>query len=441
MNAVWVKYLPELLRLKLSQRHSLQLVIGNSGWLLADKIVRGGVGLIVTVGVARYLGPEAFGLLNFSVAFVALFGAAVTFGLDGIVVRELVRQPEKKNELLGTAFCLKLLGGGAAFVLALFIIWHMRPGDTQAHWLVSIIAVGMLFQAIDVADLWFQSQVQSRATVIAKDTAFFIFSLLKLWLIWIHADIVAFAWASTGEIMLGSIGLILMFRATGNSWRYIRPVRQRMTGLLTESWPQILAGLTIMLHSKIDQVMLAQLQGEREVGLYSAAVRLSEIWNFVPAIIVSSVMPTLTTCRAQSRALYYRRLQQLYTLLARIAYGIAILTTCLAGPVIRLLYGDLYSSAALILSVHIWSSVFVFLGIATTPWSLNESTMKITLVQALLGAMLNICLNLYLIPIYGALGCAISTFVSYGFCAWLLNGCFATTHVIFHMQTRALLAR
>src|SRR5262249_10175045 len=160
----------------------------------------------------------------------------------------------------------------------------------------------------------------------------------------------------------------------------------------------------------------------------------------IPAIIVSSIMPALTESRTRSKDLYLHRLQQLYSLLARFAYMVAIPMTFLANPLIGLVFGDSYSGAGLILAIHIWSGIFVFLGIATTPWSINEGTMKITLYQTILGALSNISLNLYLIPLYGALGCAVAKILSYGFCAWLLNGCFARTQEIFHMQTRALLA-
>src|SRR6476659_7245925 len=86
MNAAWLKLLPQSLRVRLTDRHNLQALIGNSGWLLADKIIRGGVGLIVAVWIARYLGPQSFGQLNFAIAFVALFSTISTLGLDGIVV-------------------------------------------------------------------------------------------------------------------------------------------------------------------------------------------------------------------------------------------------------------------------------------------------------------------------------------------------------------------
>jgi PST family polysaccharide transporter len=209
--------------------------------------------------------------------------------------------------------------------------------------------------------------------------------------------------------------------------------------LIAQSWPQLFSGIAIVVYARIDQVMLAQMLGDHEVGLYSAAVRLTEVWNFIPAIIVSSAMPLLTEYRNRSKELYYQRLQHVYTLMATVAYTVAIPTTFLAGPLVRAVYGEPYSAAASVLAVHIWSGMFVFLGMATTIWTFNEGTMRIAFFQSILGASCNILLNLYLIPLYGPLGCAIATTISYGFCAWALNLCHPKTRTVFQMQTRSLL--
>ena len=439
-NAVWLKYLPQSFRSKLYDRHNLQALIGNSGWLAADKIIRGGGGLVLAAWIARYLGPDSFGQLSFAIAFVALFSAIATLGLDAIVVRDLVRNPENKDEILGSVFQLKLIGGCLAFFLVLTAIWMIRPSDSRAQWLIGIIAAGMMFQAFDVADLWFQSQVRSRATVLARNIAFLVLAGIKVGLILTGASVMAFAWAATAEIMIGAVGLIMAFEVTGQLWRNLRPRLSRTLSLIAESWPQLLAGIAMVVYSRIDQVMLAQMMGDRDVGLYSAAIRLSEVWNVIPAIIVSTVMPSITKYRSRSMDLYYERLRRLYTVMARAAYAIAIPMTFLAGPLITLFYGEPYRAAGVVLAVHIWSTMFVFLGVATTPWSINEGTMKITLYQGILGAICNILLNLSLIPLYGAVGCAIATTISYGFCAWILNGCFPKTREIFRMQTRSLLA-
>jgi len=200
----------------------------------------------------------------------------------------------------------------------------------------------------------------------------------------------------------------------------------------------LLSGLTIMLYMRIDQVMLAEMVGEREVGLYSAALRLSEVWYVIPTIIISSVMPSLTEARARSEELYYQRLQQLFTYLARVAYLVAVLMTVLANPLIHLLYGESYSQAGSILAVHIWAAVFVFLGVGMGPWVINEGLTSLFFFQTLFGALVNVALNIALIPLLGGLGAAIATLVSQLTAAYFALALFRRTRTIFAMENKAL---
>lgn len=411
----WMACLPMRIRSRLEHRPYAKQILSNSAWLFADRAVRMGIGLFVGVWMARFLGPNQFGELSYAIAFVALFSAIGTLGFDGIIVRELVRYPERKNEILGSAFALRLAGGGLACFLAIATIWVLHPAETRVGWLVGLIAVGMVFQAFDVSDLWFQSQVQSRLTVIAKGSAFFISAAVRVGLILNEADVMAFALAITVETALGAVGLFLAFRFGGNAWGALKPAAARMASLLKECWPLLLSGMAIMLYMRIDQVMLAELVGEQEVGLYSAAIRLSEVWYAIPMVIVSSVMPGLTEARSHSVELYHHRLQELFTNLARVAYLLAFPMTILASPLIYCLYGEAYGAAAPILAVHIWAAVFVFLGVARGIYSVNEGLIKIVMAGTMCGAVLNILLNLLLIPRYGALGAAIATTLAYGF--------------------------
>src|SRR4051812_29342678 len=118
MSFRFTKLIPDALRAKLAGSSSLQSILHNMGWLFFDKFIRLGSGLFVGAWVARYLGPEQFGLLNFSISFAALFGVAATLGLDGIVVRELVRTPSRRDDVLGSAFALKLAGGAVTLLAA-----------------------------------------------------------------------------------------------------------------------------------------------------------------------------------------------------------------------------------------------------------------------------------------------------------------------------------
>jgi len=419
MHPKWLSYLPPFIKNKLEGRYNLQKILSNTGWLFFDKILRMGIGLFVGVWVARYLGPEQFGAFNFAVAFVALFGAFASLGLDGIVVRDIVREPERKYEILSSAFILKLCGGGFAFLISLVAIFIMRPSESQTHWLVGIIAAGMIFQAFDTIDFWFQSQVHSKYTVLAKNGAFAILAVVRVVLILHKAPLTAFAWSALAEIILGAVGLCMFYlrQKTVPVWC---PKINTARRLIKESWPLMLSGIAIMIYVKIDQVMLGFLSGDRSVGIYSAAIRLSEIWYFVPMAIVSSLVPSIMNIKLQDEISYYNKLQSIFDTMAFLFYLVAFPVSFLSNTIITFLYGTLYKEASLILTIHVWAGLFVFLGVSRSLWILAEGYTKISLYTTILGALLNITLNLYLIPKSGALGAAIATVASYCFSDYVI---------------------
>lgn len=310
ISQVWMRYLPSFIRTRFQGRQNLKKIAANIGWLSIDRIVRLGVGLIVGVWVARYLGPEQYGLFSYALAFAGLFGVLSTLGLDQIVVRDIVQNPANKDEIIGTAFVLRMAGGFLATGAALIIMFVMRPDDTLTLALVGIVAASMIFQSFDVIDFWFQAKVQSKYTVYAKNGAFLVMALVRVALILTHAPLIAFALAGLIEIILGSCGLIVFYQRRVAHLRDWRVSFAQAKELLHVSWPLILAGLAITVYMKIDQVMLGNMVGEAEVGIYTAAVRISEVWYFIPMIITSSIYPSLAKLFQESGERFYDKLKQ-----------------------------------------------------------------------------------------------------------------------------------
>lgn len=413
MNAFWLKYLPDIIRVRLDGRHHLQQAVGNSGWLLADKVTRLMIGLVIGVWMARVLGPAQFGQFNYALAFVALFSSVATLGLDGIVVRNLVHTPDAKNQILGSAFILKIIGSLLAISLCVILIFFVEPENPQTQMLVAVISAGLLFQALDVVDFWFQSRVTSMYTVIAKIPALFVFFCVRVALLVGTASLIAFAWVQSLELLLGSIGLVIVYQRLGDRITAWRPLYTYAMTLIKESWPLILAGLSVMLYMKIDIVMLGKMSGDRETGLYSAASRLSEGFYFVPMVIVSSLTPMLLRARALGNAQYKQSMLNLYVLMIRLSILMATPFAIFAPLLVEMLFGDNYASSAAILRVHIWAAVAVFLGVASSQYLTAEGQQKMSLYRTLTGLIVNIGLNVLLIPTYGAMGAAIATLVSY----------------------------
>lgn len=363
--------------------------------------------------MARVVGPEQFGQYNFALAYVALFSSIATLGLDGIVVRDLVRAPEAKSTILGSAFMLKVIGSLLAFVSCVMSTIIVEPQSSQTRALIVIISAGMLFQVVDVVDFWFQSRVSSMYTVIAKIPALVVFFCVRIFLLLGTASLIVFAWAQLIEIFLGAIGLLVIYQRLGDRATAWRPQYKYAMTLIKESWPLILSGLSVILYMKIDIVMLGKMSGDRETGLYSAASRLSEGFYFVPMIIASSFMPMLLRARALGNTQYKESLLSFYVLMVRLSLIIAIPFTILAPLLIDTLFGDDYVGSVTILRVHIWASVAVFLGVASSQYFTAERQQKMSLYRTLMGLIVNVVLNFLLIPIYGAMGAAIATLVSY----------------------------
>lgn len=422
----------------LKSRSGLQAIIKNTVWLFADRILRMGVGMIVGVWIARYLGVQQYGLFNYATAFVALFSPFATLGLDNVVVRNIVRDSRDRERILGTAFWLKLLGGVASLLLAVCFISVLRPNDQLMIFLVAILATVGIFQALDTIDFWFQSQVQSKYTVVAKNTAFVIVTLLKVFMLKMQAPLIAFAWATLAEFSLGAIGLAIAYRINGYSlwlWRWNFSVAKT---LLKDSWPLILSGVTIMIYMRIDQIMLGQMIGDSAVGIYSAATRISEVWYFIPTAVASSVSPAIFAAKDSSEKLYYQRIKQLLRLMVLISLAIALPMSLLSGTIITMLFGNGYAEAGQVLAIHIWASLFVFMGVATSPWFIAEGLTHFALRITLIGAIINVVLNIFLIPAYAGVGAAIATVISQAFASFFSNFTHAKTRKIFFIQLQSL---
>jgi polysaccharide transporter, PST family len=409
-------------------------IIANMGWLFGDRVLRMGGGLFVGVWLARYLGTEQFGTLNYATAFVALFTPIATLGLDALVIRDVLQENLDRKVLLGTTFFLKLIGGLACIVISVLSIYLFRANSHLTIKIVAIMAAATVFQSFDTIDFWFQSQVQSKYTVVVKNAVFIIVSLLKVALITTKASLISFVWVGLLEVVLSAIGLISVYQFQGLSifsWRWSS---NAAINLLTESWPLILSGLSIMIYVQIDRIMLGQMIGNRAVGIYSAATRISEIWYFIPTAIISSVAPAIYEAKKISEELYYRRIKKLMKSMFLFSVILSLLISLFSKYLVVQLFGINYLESVDILSIHIWASVFVFLGVSASPWFIAEQLTAYSFYTTATGAIMNILINLVLIPNYGGVGAAIATVISYAFASVLLNILPTKTRKIFNIQ-------
>jgi polysaccharide transporter, PST family len=434
-----LKLLPNFIRKKIEGKKELQKIIKNINWLTFERILKMFLAIFVSAWVARYLGPEQFGMMSYALAFVALFAVFNTLGLDGIVVRNIVKNPEKKQEYLGSTLLLKFLGSLLMLVLTTIGISILRPDNNLMIIFVIIISFGYLFKSFQVIDLWFQSQVKSKYAVYSRSISFIIISVLKVIFILTQKPLIAFILMFSLDSLIAAILLIYFYQKKGQislfKWKArINTIKE----LLKDSWPLIFSGIAVAVYMRIDQIMIGNMMGDSALGIYSAAVRLSEMWYFLPVIITASVFPAIIRAKKKSEKLYQKRLQILYNSFTWFTISVALIITFLSPFIINLLYGADYALASTVLSIHIWAGVFVFLGVASSKHLIAENLTKISFYRTISGAIANIGLNIFLIPIYGIIGAAISTLLSYMISAFIMNLFFKKSRIIFIMQTKSL---
>jgi len=409
----------------------------NTTWLLGERVLRMVVSLFVGIYVARYLGPERFGLLSYTLSFVWLFSSLASFGLDDILVRELVQSPEKRNNLLGTVFWLKVCGT-LVMGTAIALVLKFKVEDQQTYWMIALITFGFLFQTTNVVDFYFQSQVQSKFAVRAQAFQLLITSIFKIYLVWNQAELIWFAFALLLDQAVVAVLFMLVYHWKIEWFPFFSFRWTQAKKLMKDAWPLIFAGMVVSIYMKIDQVMLKEMLDAKAVGVYAAAVKLCEAWYFVPTAVMVSLFPAVIKARKNSELLYDERVQKLYDLMVWSSVAVALPTTLLADWIILILYGADFQEAVDVMRIYIWAGVFVSLGVASSKWLVAENLQSYSFYLTALGAVLNIVCNFWFIPLYGIKGAALATIISYSTVAYFGLGCFRKTRKTFWTATSSL---
>lgn len=419
----------------------LKVYLANTSWIILDKVVVLGFSLLVTVVLARYLGPEQFGLFSYAISLVALIGIAGHAGLSGLVVKELVKKPDEMDLTMGSSFFIKGLGYLFGFVIVALIAFFTETIGSNQFWILIVLALGLLLKPFDVIDFWFQSRLEAKYTSIARIIAVSLGSIAKLLLAFIGSGLILIAMAYFVQSVLLAFILVFFFLLKNQShsikWRYSTT---RMKELFNQGWLIFLGSVFAIIYLKVDQVMINWLIGAEEVGIYAVAAALSEAWYFLPVAIVASFFPKLINLHKDDSEIFHYRLQQLLDFLFMLALLIAVLVSFLAFPLISFLFGEEYEAAAPILVIHIWAAIFIFMRAALSKWILIENVLVFSLITQGLGALFNVLLNLWWIPLFGGVGAAYATLVSYAIASYFALIFHKKTRVVFIMMTKSLVS-
>jgi len=383
----------------------------NTGWLMFGKIIS----LVVNLAITTYLGPILFGDLSFGLSLVAILAAIGGLGLDTFIIREVIQEPARRDEILGTSLCLRIITNSLLIPIAvgIYLISHSlssNPGESLVL-LIALLAFASFFKSFNVIDSYFQSQVQSKYVVQVQNVSLLVTSVFKVLIIAFSLPLIYIVVAYILDAIILATGLIIAYQKRGLNilnWSFNKT---RAKSLLKKSSPLILSAVMVTIYMKIDVVMLKSV-GSKAVGIYSSAQNLSEAWYFIPTAIITSVFPALLNARKTDIVRYQKRLGNLYDLLVYINIPIALFISFFAADIIHIAYSGKYDGAGIMLSIHIWSGIFVFLGMASSQYLIAEGYTKISFYRTGTGALVNILLNLWLIPKYAGIGASLATLIA-----------------------------
>lgn len=418
----------------------LKKALANTSWLASEKVIAMLVNLVVSMALARSLGPEGFGTLNYLLAIIAIIKPLAALGLSAIVTRELVHSPAFESKIIATTVGLRFLGAIVGSAICLLIAgWGWGLSSDVARLGLVALGVANLFSAFTVLEFWFQAHMAAKTIVRMRTVVVLAFAVLKLMAIWLYADLLTIILLFSIESAFLGLGFVIIYNSQAEKLNFKFFDFRYGKSLLRQSFWLILSGVAAVIYLKIDQVMLEHLASTREVGIYAVAARLSEVWYFFADALVITLFPALLKSRKHSADRYYLRLQQVSDVLLVAALALSCLVMLVGVPVITLLYGSEYHGSATILQIHIWASLFVFMRAMVSKWLIAENLLMYSLVSHGFGALINIGANWLFIPRWGGEGAAFATVLSYFVASYLAFWISPKTRAVALIMTRSML--
>lgn len=394
-------------------RSGFQKYLKNTSWMFGARIITMGISFLAIIYIARNLGPANFGQLSYAVGLIGLFGFISSLGVDGILYRDLIKNREKRQTLLGTAFFIKLCAGTLATTASILFAIFIAKDDVSKI-LIFILSGTFILNAFQIIPFDFQSRALSKYPSIVAVTVAVILNLLKILAIATGKGVVYLAFILLLESLLYAIFYLFIYEKktedTIFSWKFNK---QYAISLLKDSSPLIALSAFSVIYARIDQVLIKHMIDASSVGLYDSAVRISEVWSFIPGIIVAALYPAIVNAKKTSEKVYNERLGRLGIFLFALAVTVAIPVTLLAPYIMNLLYGDAFMGGSIVLQIYIWAGVGMSLGILISQYLVTENCRKILFLVAFVPMVCNVILNLFWIPTYGIAGAAYATLISY----------------------------
>ena len=383
----------------------------NMGWMFFGRISTLVLSFFVSVYMARNLGVENFGTLNFVISFVSIAGTFI-FVIDSILLKKLNHEPENTNKILGSALVIKLLNAFLTIIIATVASLIFANSNITTV-LVFSFSTFAIFQSVHLVDIYFQSHATMKSVVPMNIFVAISSTIIKFILISFNVDIFYLLLSYVFDYFLSAIGYVHLYK------KYVGKIfdwkidKDMIRNFMINSWPFTISAIATIIYVRADQIFLKVFLGSEAVGLYVVAVRFSEVWFFISGIVCMSLLPAILNAQKTSHELFLARSKKLYSLLFYLSIVICIFIFITAPLIINILYGSAYTQSIVLLRIYIWSIIGVFIGTVLQQTLLAQNKFKTILLLNVIGMVLSLILNPLFIEIWGIKGAAVANIFAY----------------------------
>ena len=380
--------------------------------LVLANVASRGVTFLATMYLVRYLSVADFGTFNFVFAFTSFFGILSTSsGVVPVLTREIIRNPEREKVLLGSGFVVQSVTAVGALVLATACAFLLGY-SVQTVFLVLLASTAFLWFVFSVPGVVFYIEQKLGHIAASSLIGNVACALLVLALVARRGSLPSFVIATSFGVLLTN--LYLLWKVGRERYARLTIDRQVVALLVRETWPLLVGAICVQIYQRIDQVLLYSIKGGAAIGYYAAATKLTEILNIVPVALMSTLYPLLADYHANAPEKYEHYYRLSLRIMGLLAVTAALPFIIFARPIITFCFTRNYSAAVPVLQILAVSVVWRFVEVTYSYILLIAGQQKASTAFQALNAVVNLLMNLVLIPRYGIIGAATATAISYG---------------------------
>ncbi|MCX6821941.1 MAG: flippase [Candidatus Aenigmarchaeota archaeon] len=389
----------------------IQRIVKNTSSLFIAQIVVSITSIIFSIFLARKLGDVEFGKYSFALAFVAFYGIFLDLGYDTLLIRDVARNKSHASRYLYNILGFRALSSLFIFIFIVITINLMGyPLDTKnAVYLFGIYTIVTALSAVfKITFRAFERMEYEAGITIVSNTIRVLLGLLVLLLGFGLIEVAfAFIFSSVFEIFISFYFCQKKF-VKEKSKLEIKFLKSTIKTAL----PLGMLSIFAIIYVRTDTILLSVMKGDAVVGWYNAAYSLVMGFKPIPHLFMNALLPLMSYYSVSSidllKVVYEKAFKYLLLLGLPLSMGMFLL----ADKIILVFYGQEYSNAIIALQILAWDSVLLFLYGCVAFILVSIDKQNHMAIIAGLAALINVVLNLILIPSFSYVGSAFATILA-----------------------------